>query len=288
LLLFGALLLSCPPVPDANDILLANDRVAPVITLDAAPSLEYTTERVQITGQVCDTEAGVQSTANLEFLKYYIEGNTPDSTVNYNPNGNFLVNINTLSLPQEARVIFEVVDKAGNKGKNSITLLKRAVSATPQPTNSPTLQPTPQPSPPDYVPGNVWFEPKELTVANNSLIDLEVHLNSGTKRLAAYGIDIGYAPLLLKLNTDSGTNGITAGINGFVGASNHNTSGTILISGFDITGKGPGSDLHLLTIHFSAIKPGTATVTLKVNTLTDENYNNIGTPQGVPGSITVQ
>jgi len=259
---------SCPPVPGADDILRIDDRLAPVITLDAAPSLEYNTQLVEIAGRVCDTQPGVQPAANIESFNYYFEEDAKGYTVYYNSNGNFLVAVDTLCLPQETRVVFEAVDKAGNKGQTGITLLNSAVSATPQP------------DPPAYRTGAVWFEPEELTVANNSPFGLEIHLNSGIQRFAAYSINISYSPLLLCIDTAAAYNGVKAGADGFISVININTAGMIIVTGFDNIGKGPGYDLHILTLYFYAIKAGIMPVSLKVNILTDEQSHSIGTLRG--------
>ena len=52
-------------------------------------------------------------------------------------------------------------------------------------------------------------------------------------------------------------------------------------------GKGPGTDMHLLTIHWIAGTGGGTDVEIIINSLVDPNYNDIGTPAGRTGTIEI-
>ena len=58
-------------------------------------------------------------------------------------------------------------------------------------------------------------------------------------------------------------------------------------SGFDVTGRGPGSDLYLVTINWTTEGIGTTDITIEVDTLVDPNYLTIGTPAGIGNTVTV-
>lgn len=139
---------------------------------------------------------------------------------------------------------------------------------------------------PVYAPGAVWLTPSTMTVYPNDPFALEVHLNSGYQRLAAYGFDIFYDDSLVAVDTSIGNGGVVPGPDGFVSAVNPNTPGQLIISGFDVMGKGPGSDLHLLTLSFLALNNfGTSDISLNINVLVDENTNTIGQPTGYGSTV---
>lgn len=116
----------------------------------------------------------------------------------------------------------------------------------------------------------------------------EVHFNSGDDVIAAYGFTITFDDSIVVINTDKGLNGVSAGTEGFVAAVNAGNPGGLSVSGFDTSGKGPGPDLHLITIHWLAqTYDGTTTVTLTPDTLADSQGNTIGSPSTINGTITI-
>jgi len=130
-------------------------------------------------------------------------------------------------------------------------------------------------------PGDVWIEPESETVSED--FETEVHCNTGSQHLAAYGIDFYYDSE--KISASS----VTAGADGFLSASNINEPGKIATSGFNAGGVTPGTDLHLLTIHWTIVSSGTSNIDVDVDTGTfvNENTEIIGTPMGISGSVTV-
>ncbi|MBN1697459.1 MAG: carboxypeptidase regulatory-like domain-containing protein [Spirochaetales bacterium] len=159
--------------------------------------------------------------------------------------------------------------------------------------------------------GDVWFVPEHKT---HTMLDLtyfgdtipidpslipiaiigpytftnEVLINSGNQVLGEYEFTITFDSSVAVINTNEGTNGVTAGADGFVSAVHTETTGELSVSGFDATGKGPGSTLHVLTIHWLARSySGTTTLHIGVTTLTDTSSNSIGAPRGHDGSIEI-
>ena len=135
--------------------------------------------------------------------------------------------------------------------------------------------------------GDIWFEPESLEVEIGSEFAIEMHANTGTKKLGAYGIDIDYDQLIISVETTVGENGVVAGTEGFVSAVNP-VLGLIKISGFDANGTGPGENLHILTINFNADSQGTTALDIIVDQFLDQNEElPIGDPAGYSGKVIV-
>jgi len=137
-------------------------------------------------------------------------------------------------------------------------------------------------------PGDVWLVPAQTTVLiGGPGVETEIHVNTGSQMLAAYGIDIDYDYELI--NVIPSGYGIFLGEDGFIDVIPPDwEAGHLVLSGFDAMGKGPGVDLHLLTIEWVAANiTGEATIDITVNDLSDEFLIVVGTPNGIGGSITV-
>ncbi|MFX1374831.1 MAG: dockerin type I domain-containing protein [Promethearchaeota archaeon] len=134
--------------------------------------------------------------------------------------------------------------------------------------------------------GDVWFSvvPDK---AIGDIFETQVYIDSGTLEVGVYGIDISFDQNVIQVETSVGINGVEAGADGFVTAVNATTPGLLRISGFDTEEKVPGSQLHLLTITWSAVDIGSSPLNITINTLIDESYQIIGTPQDIDGSIDV-
>ncbi len=131
-------------------------------------------------------------------------------------------------------------------------------------------------------PGDVWLTPSSVTVNPGDPFALEVHLDSGSQFLAAYGFDFTYDSSLVAVDT------VTPGLDGFVAAVNANNPGLLIVSGFHVIGTDPGADLHLLSISFLALSGvGVSTIDLDVNSLVDNIYNDVGIPTGYGATISV-
>ena len=136
-------------------------------------------------------------------------------------------------------------------------------------------------------PGNVWFSASNDQELGD-FFTTNLYVDTGSALLAAYGIDITYDPTIIQLNTSIGNSGVQKGNEGFISAVNPNTLGLLKITGFDINGRGPNSQLHLLTINWIAIGLGTSPLDISVDVLVDPNTNTIGSPQGFTRSIVVK
>jgi len=131
--------------------------------------------------------------------------------------------------------------------------------------------------------GRISVSPASQSIAVGGRPVINLLLNSGTSMVASYGLTVTYTSSVLAVVAAD----VVAGAQGFVSAVNTNTAGSIVASGFDTAGKGPGAALDLVKITFTASAAGTATLGLTVQTLTDAAYATIGTPSGVGGTITV-
>ncbi|MBN2443012.1 MAG: hypothetical protein JXJ04_16760 [Spirochaetales bacterium] len=157
---------------------------------------------------------------------------------------------------------------------------------TASPTPGPTLIPTPTGAAPTAYPdakvaGDVWLVPEFSTVAIGDSFDLEIHVNSGTQKLAAYGFTITYDAVMLTIqDVDEGTDG-------FLAAANTITPGITVTSGFDTAGTGPGTDLQVLVLTFKAINGPYSEINITIDQLVDDLTNTIGTPNGIGGVVNI-
>jgi len=131
--------------------------------------------------------------------------------------------------------------------------------------------------------GDVWIFPNSKTVNASSTFDLEVLVNTGTQKLGAYQFAVTFDKALVNVN------GVDAGVDGFVTTVNiNNDMGSLIVNGFYVNGKGPGTSLRVLTIHFKALgNTGIANIGLSVSTLADDNGTTIGTPSGQGATVTI-
>ena len=131
-------------------------------------------------------------------------------------------------------------------------------------------------------PGDMYLYPAATRVRENENFDLYIMVNSGTQKIAAYGITISYSPNIIIVSD------VIAGPDGYVSASGAGiTQGAVRLSGFDATGKGPGEALHFLTLRCEAVSAGTTGVNISINQLVDPEIMEVGTPTGIGGSVTV-
>ena len=181
-------------------------------------------------------------------------------------------------------VVFTACEPPDSGDPTPTAVPTAAPTSEPTETPSPTTEPTPTP---DFQAGDVWIITGDDYILQSAQFTTEVHVNSGDQKVAAYGITINFDQTILSVNTSIGSSGVTAGPDGFVAAVNTTTPGVIVISGFDTGGKGPGTDLNMFTVNWTAIAAGTSTLSVTVDDLTDETTAEIGTPTGYDGSVTV-
>jgi hypothetical protein len=159
--------------------------------------------------------------------------------------------------------------------------------------------------------GDVWFVPEhkihkmiDFTFIDEgmpALVDMplhligpftftnDIHLDSGSEKLTSYSLTISFDTSVVVVNTKVGTSGVSQGDDGFITAVNASTPGELAISGFDAEGTGPGSDLHVLTIHWYAqTYEGTTELNLYVESLLNQLSLEIGNPLGHNGYITIE
>jgi hypothetical protein len=116
----------------------------------------------------------------------------------------------------------------------------------------------------------------------------EIHVNTGTQLLAAYGFTVNFDAGVISVDTSNGTDGVDPGPDGFLAAVNPTEPGILKITGFDVTGTGPGEDLYVLDIYWTAgSADGSTILELIIDNLVDENSNVIGSPASENGSVRV-
>jgi hypothetical protein len=136
--------------------------------------------------------------------------------------------------------------------------------------------------------GTVWFVPAETEITVDEEFTLEMHVNTGKQIVAAYTLYLTYPPHIVEVNTAMGINGVESGEDGFLIAVNSLNPGKLSIAGYDIYGKGPGNNLHLLTTFWKGMAPGYIKVNAQVISLNDEKTRLIGTPEGSGAKVKVR
>jgi hypothetical protein len=154
------------------------------------------------------------------------------------------------------------------------------------PTDEPTAAPTAEPTAVPKGAGSVWLDPDNMTVGNGENFTMNVHCHTGSQKLAAYGIDFLYDASVITVNTGVGNNGVEAGPDGFIAAIN-SPEGQLITSGFDLSGKGPGNELNILKINWTAAGVGTTDITINVKRFVDPATADIGTLTGHSATVTV-
>lgn len=159
-----------------------------------------------------------------------------------------------------------------------VCTLSFAQTNAPTPLSTPASNPTPLPGA-----GDIWVEPETSIVGTGEEISLEIHANTGTERLGGYKLWLYYDPYILSLHN------ITAGADGYISSIGQGPPGTYVIVGFDPSGTGPGSNLHVITIVFQSSQSncGETFVDIEIDDFTDSEANTIGTPQAYDGTVTI-
>ncbi|GAG06152.1 unnamed protein product, partial [marine sediment metagenome] len=135
--------------------------------------------------------------------------------------------------------------------------------------------------------GDVWFVPDNIMIGVGASYSDEIHMSVGGDKLGGYNIKITYDPAVLSVDKSKGDNGVEAGSDGFVAAVNAENAGTLRVSGFDVTGKGPGADLHVLTIHWTAVSLGATPLSFDVANMFNESSARCSTVTSADGYRTV-
>ncbi|MBY9007143.1 MAG: hypothetical protein KGD63_10320 [Candidatus Lokiarchaeota archaeon] len=133
--------------------------------------------------------------------------------------------------------------------------------------------------------GNVWFSSVSTQIVGDTF-GTEIYVNTGSQRLGAYGFVIAYDESVIQIASD---NDIAAGVEGFVSIVNiDNANGMVMIAGFEPMGTGPSTQLHILTITWTAVGAGRSSLHLSINDLVDTDTNTIGTPYDLEGNVVVE
>ncbi|MBN2441924.1 MAG: dockerin type I repeat-containing protein, partial [Spirochaetales bacterium] len=139
-------------------------------------------------------------------------------------------------------------------------------------TGIPTAIPETTPLP-GTLSGDCVMNPETVNVARGDGFGISVLCNTGSQKLGGYIFTVTYDPRMIIVATDIGMNGVSAGPDGFVDSveiSNvrYNYS-TLVISGTDASGRGPGASIEVCIINFRAKNLGTFVANLYVTELTD-------------------
>lgn len=136
--------------------------------------------------------------------------------------------------------------------------------------------------------GDVRLSPTTLTLDPGQTFALQVLVDSGSQKLGGYTFELNYDHKLVQLD-DTVTTGADALATANV-FNVQNTKDSTKITGLDINGKGPGGDLHILTLtgKVPADAPrGSTNVQLKVVSLINEMADTIGNPNGQGSTVNV-
>jgi hypothetical protein len=207
------------------------------------------------------------------------EPQLPASTATPSPFYSATSTTTATNLPTQTATLTSTAIPTGTSTVSATVTSTRTANPTSTATVTATIQ--------VYSAGAVYAYPVVTTASNGSDFTISILVNTGSSFLTSYGISITYDTAHVIIDTAAGTNGVSAGADGFVTAVNPNTLGTLVISGFDATGKAPSLHFDLLVIHLTAVSAGSSSFNINVGTLIDPSYNNIGTPAGYGGTINV-
>jgi hypothetical protein len=138
--------------------------------------------------------------------------------------------------------------------------------------------------------GALRLDPASLALDPGDSAVLDLLVDSGDQPIAAYDIRLAFDPSVVRIDVDAGgDHGVEPGADAL--STNlvnlDNTAGSLLLTGFDTSGSGPGAQLHLLRIHLTALAPGVTDVALDLRVLTDPLGIPVGTPSGTGARISV-
>jgi len=153
-------------------------------------------------------------------------------------------------------------------------------TATAAPTVAPTAVPTSGPTAAPGV-GQVSISPASQTVTQGTAVTIEIHANTGTALLGAFGFTVTYPTALFTFGSIAE---IASGLNL---TNNTNTAGTIITAGFNANGVAGSTNLSLIRITLNSVGSGTGNIGLTVQNLNNTAGAVIGTPSAVGGTVTV-
>lgn len=136
--------------------------------------------------------------------------------------------------------------------------------------------------------GLAWLAPADITAKKGDEVAVDIHVNTGSQKIAAYGFILTFDPKVIDVNAGKGTNGVEALPDGYVQAVNATKKGELFIAGFDVYGKGPGKDLGIMRVNMKATGTGSTELALSVKNMTDEKSTPLGKPAANGGKVTVK
>lgn len=155
---------------------------------------------------------------------------------------------------------------------------------TPGPSSAPLPAGTPVPSRPPRA-GLITLNSSDMTIEVCQTFTTTAYLNTGTQVLQSYTVTFSYDTPYISEKWCVGLNGVVAGADGFVTDVDNSTPGTLIISGYDAAGKGPGTRLHLFTVSWKALPHDmeyddwkSTYVVMEIDSLLDPDGQTIGEP----------
>jgi hypothetical protein len=146
--------------------------------------------------------------------------------------------------------------------------------------------------------GDVSLDPANRTVDPYQIFTLDIRVDSGAVPVGAYDFDLTFDKNNLQVNTSVGDQGVQLGTDaaGTTSIVNlDNAAGTLKLTGFNVTGVPAGTNIDLLIVSFiaqgaggGAPTSGNYQVGLTVNSLTNPTGQTIGTPNGIPATVTIR
>lgn len=125
--------------------------------------------------------------------------------------------------------------------------------------------------------GDVWLIPVSQTLGASENFDIEVHMDTGGKKLGVFNMYFDFYTDNIAINTDQGDNGADKGADvssySVIVNADDISNGHLRFGGMTASGYADGSDVHLVTIHAkttSNFASGTASLSLQINELANE------------------
>lgn len=158
----------------------------------------------------------------------------------------------------------------------------------PTPTPSPTPRPSPSPTPtPDPGQAAMFLDPAVITVTEEDFFTLDLYITSSEKPVAGYTTFIMYVPIEAEIVQ------IREGRNSFLGypmvAQNNPETGTLVLAGLQASSMSqPTGEIHLLSIDFEALRPGTLEVNLVESEVANTDAQTMILTRSSGSRVTVQ
>jgi hypothetical protein len=130
--------------------------------------------------------------------------------------------------------------------------------------------------------------PNTANVTRGDGFEISVLCNTGSSKLGAYGFSVRYDATKITVDTTKGTNGVSAGSEGFVSTVDTSNPGTIVINGVDISGRGPGGSIEVCVVNFKSLNLGAFNTYLDVSSIADETGTSFAQHRGFGTTGTVK